>query len=109
MVVLVKDKISEADLEKAREDYGDFIKIVIDVSSGMMTIGGEWHADGEKLIVEKGGRQRDIWGGGIDLTTHKIDTLALINVKPEVNSSQEILDPKVRELFISLVKVKFDV
>jgi hypothetical protein len=107
MVLLVGDKISQDDLEKAKQDYGDYVKVVLDVETEKMTIGGEWHADGEKILLEKGSKQGDIWGGGIDLFIGRVETLALINLRPEINPSQEILDGKIRERFVMLVSEKF--
>lgn len=107
--VLVKDKISFSDLQKAKEDYGDYVKVTADVESGLMTIGGQWHADGEKLLINNGSKQSNIWGGGINLINNQVETFALINLKPQQNNnSQEILEPKVREKFIEIVKIKFN-
>jgi hypothetical protein len=108
MVVIVGDKLSKDDLEKAKQDYGDYVKVVVDIETGRMTIGGEWHADGEKLLLEKGSKQGYVWGGGIDLYSGNIETIALINLRPESNRSQDILDSKVREKFIKLVEEKFE-
>ena len=107
-VVLIKGKVTPQDLMLASEDYGEYIKIVVDVVTGDAAIGGEWHADGEKILLEKGSRQKNIWGGGIDLKTRNIETVALINLRPRVgNNSQEILDKKIRKKFVSVVKKKF--
>ena len=74
-----------------------------------MVIGGEWHADGEKVLLEKGADSKNVWVGGIDLDTKNIDTVALINLRPkQSNFSQEILDKKVRARFVKIVKEKFN-
>ena len=107
-VVKIGEKVTEENLKKAREEYGDFIKIVADIVTGAMAIGGEWHADAEKTLLDSGSRQDDIWGGSIDLASNQIDTIALINIRPRLdNNSQEILDPKIREKFVVIVKKKF--
>lgn len=108
MVIYVVGDISKEDLVKAREDYGDYIKVVADVVTGKMTIGGEWHADGEKILLELGSRQKDLWGGGIDMKTGRVETIALINLRPESNTSQDILDSQVRNKFTGLVSDKFE-
>lgn len=73
-----------------------------------MTVGGEWHADGEKVLLENGADKDNIWGGGIDLGTKNIETIALINLRPNLgNNSQEILDKYTREKFINIVKERF--
>jgi hypothetical protein len=107
-VVLLKGIVNPADLKKASEDYGDYIKVVVDVESGLVAIGGEWHADAEKVLIGEGSRSKNIWGGGIDIKTKNIETVALINLKSEFdNNSQEILDPDLRNRFISIVKEIF--
>lgn len=106
-VVLVKNKVTPTDLAKATQDYGNYLKVVVDVDNGLMAIGGAWHADAEKLLLQKGSRQANLWGGGVLLDTCQIDTLALINLRPKDNPSQEILDPQIRARFIALVKHKF--
>jgi hypothetical protein len=107
-VVLLKGIVNPTDLKKASEDYGDYIKVVVDVESGLVAIGGEWHADAEKVLIGEGSRSKNIWGGGIDIKTKNIETVALINLKSEFdNNSQEILDPKIRNRFISIVKEIF--
>lgn len=108
-VVFVPKKITDEGLISAQEEYGRFVKIVIDVKNNLMTIGGEWHADGEKVLLEKGADKNSIWGGGIDLDTQNIETIALINIRPKLgNNSQEILDKDVREKFVSIVKERFN-
>ena len=108
-VVLIKDQVNGEDLKIAQEEYGDFIKINIDIETGLMTIGGEWHADGEKVLLENGSKQIDIWGGGINMIDKSIDFNSLINIRPgQDNNSQEILDKKVREKFAKVLKKKFN-
>jgi len=104
MVVLVKDKISEEEFQKARQDYGSYIKITTDLNSGIVALGGEYHADAEKLLLEKGSESTNIWGGGINLETKKFETNAIINLKPGVNESTEILNPETRKKFLKIAE-----
>jgi len=107
-VVFVREKVKPKDLKVASEEFESYIKVVVDVETGNTTIGGVWHADGEKVLLENGSRQKNIWGGGIDTNSGRVETVALINVRPnDGNDSQEILDAKVRDKFVSIVKEKF--
>ncbi len=109
MVILVGDKVTPEQIKLAAEDYfGEYIKIVVDIESGAMTIGGEWHADGEKVLLANGSHQANLWGGGLRLTNNQIDFNSLINTRPNFNNSQEILDQKIRETFERFVKIKFE-
>ena len=107
-VILVKDKLSFIDLQKAKEDYNDYIKVTVDVVVEAITVGGRWHADGEKLLMANGSKQSDIWGGGINLLTKQVETFALVNLKPNQNNdSQDILDAEIRKRFKKIVEEKF--
>jgi len=105
-VVLISEKVSKDDLIKAREEYGDYVKIVVDVETGALTIGGEWHADGEKLLLNQGSRQSNLWGGGVSLKTGEIDYTALINIRAKLNPSHVIMDEAIRGKFDKVVKEK---
>ena len=108
-VVKIKEGVTKEGLKRAREEYGDFIKVVVDINKRAMVIGGEWHADAEKMLLDSGSQQENIWGGSVDLSTRAIDVIALINIRPRHgNDSQEILDLKVKEKFIQIVKEKFN-
>ena len=104
MVILVGDKISDEQIKSAGEDYfGEYIKIVVDIETGAMTIGGEWHADGEKVLLENGSKQINLWGGGLDLKSKQINYSAMTNIKSQINKTHVIEDIKIRELFDKLV------
>lgn len=102
---LSKDTIGEI-----QKTYGDYIKITADIKQRRLFIGCQLHADGEAILLEKGSRQEDVWGGGIHLTQKKIDATAVMNVRPTLNNpSMEILDPARRENFLTLVTEFFQV
>ncbi len=74
-----------------------------------MAIGGEWHADAEKILLGEGSKQENLWGGGIDIETKNIDLVALINLRPNMGrNSQEIIDEKIRKQFLKIVEDKFN-
>ena len=105
MVAFIDGRKPTADeIVRAREEFGDYIKIVIDIKTKKYTIGGRLHADGEKILLNHGSLQKNLWGGGYDLLTNEIDANALINTRPE-NQIQEILDPKIRERFLHLAAI----
>ena len=109
MVILLTEKVTPEQIRLAAEDYfGEYIKIVVDIETGQMTIGGEWHADGERKLLSAGCHQANLWGGGLRLANKQIDFNSLINTRPDFNKSQEILDPKIREKFEKFVKIKFE-
>jgi len=60
---IVRDPIRLKRLAELAEDlFGDMVKAVVDVGTGIMVVGGELHADEEALLISDGSRQRDLWG-----------------------------------------------
>jgi len=57
---IVKDKITIAELAKmAEEKFGDLVKAVVDVDKEIMALDGDLHADEERLLLEKGSKQKN--------------------------------------------------
>ena len=44
------------------EAQGNYIKLAVDVVQGIVVGGGEYHADCEEVLIERGSRQEDVWG-----------------------------------------------
>ena len=103
-VVIIKDKLTSEDVKKAREEYEFYIKITADIEKEIIALGGEYHADAEKVLIEKYNcLSRNIWGGGYNITTKKIETNAILNLRPGINDSMEIIDPEARKKYIELI------
>lgn len=107
-IVVVADVISEAELELAKEEYGEYVKVVVDVERGILTAGGEWHADGEKVLLEQGSEQKNLWGGGLDLVEGQVDYVSLINTRPNLNNSQEVADQETRRKMLEIITKVFE-
>jgi hypothetical protein len=102
MAIIIIDKIvTPQQIKKAQEDYESYIKLTIDIEGEIIALGGEFHADAEKILLESGSQQKNIWGGGLNLETNLLETNAIINYR---GGSAEILDPKVREKFLNIAK-----
>lgn len=104
IIVYEGEEITKEDLEKAREDYETYIKITIDIERKVIALGGEYHADAEKLLLENGSKQSDIWGGGVNLESRNFETNAIVNLRSGRNNSTDILDGETREKFLELAK-----
>lgn len=95
---IIRKKISQNDLKKHLNVFGDMIKVVVDIEKEIMTIGGSLHADGEKILLENGSEQKDLWGANVfpAASKDKIIYEALINVRPsQSNRAMEIQDKSV--------------
>lgn len=100
--------ISKKQLESFIKNYGDYVKVTVDLGNGWLVAGCELHADGEKILLQKGSQQDNIWGGGINLQTKEIDTSAVLNLRPELNNfTLEVIDPQRREKLMKIVKKIF--
>ena len=106
-LIVVDNILTKEDIKSSREDYSEYIKITADLKNKIVIIGGEYHADAEKLMIEKFDSKRsDIWGGGFNISTGAFEVNAMLNLKPLVNDSLEILDSDARNSFLEVVKSK---
>lgn len=104
MIIVLEKPATVEEIKKARKDYQNYLKITLDVEKKIVAIGGEYHADAETKLLKLGCQQVDIWGGGLDLVSKKFETNAIINLRAGQNPSTEILDPRIREKFLAIVK-----
>jgi hypothetical protein len=91
----------------AVQQFGDFVKAVVDLQRGLMAIGGELHADEEALLLQEGSRQADVWG--INLYPDRplaefVEFDSMINVRPSRgNRSRGVEDAAVRQQIQAIV------
>ena len=97
MILIVRAKIDSETRKKVAEDLKGYIKVVVDIRRKILAAGGEKHVDGERLLLEDGSLQEDLWGAGLDLETGEMDFDSLINLRPMQNRSREILDEEIRK------------
>ena len=92
----------------AAEEFGDFVKAVVDVARGVMAIGGELHADEEALLLQEGARQADLWGVNLYPDRASDDLVefdSMINVRPsQGNRSRGVEDPTVQRQIQDIVR-----
>ncbi len=87
------------------KEFGDMVKVVVDVKRGIVALGGDLHSDAEKLMIEKGCVRENLWGANVypfNEPDDRIEYVALINIRPRQNNpSMEIKSHEIRN------KVKF--
>ncbi len=98
---IVSTQISRSDLAMWAEDqFGDWIKGVVDVSRGILAVGGDLHADDEALLLADGSRQQDLWGINLypeDEGPDWIEFDSMINIRPrDGNRSRGVDDRETR-------------
>lgn len=108
-MIITKDKpFSREEIGKLKEQFDVYIKTVIDIKRKVCSAGANRHFESEKILLENGSKQQDLWGGGIDIETKIVDYNSFINIRPtDKNTSNEILDPYTRKQFEDLTKYFF--
>jgi hypothetical protein len=100
--------LSRADLLRDYcRHYDDMTKAVADLESGVMAIEAEMHSDLERLFLEAGSRQENLWGFNIYPGKQGEDFIqytSLINIRPRAgNTSMLIENPAIRAEILSVV------
>lgn len=107
--IIIREKISQEELVRiVRENFGDMAKVDVDIERGILTIGGEWHSEGDALLVGDGSLHENIWGMNFypwREPKDRIEYISLINIKPQFgNCSMEVEDKQVREQMKAVVE-----
>ncbi len=111
-IKIIKDSISKEELKKIAENqFGDFVKAVVDVEKEIIAVGGELHADEEAILLEQGSQQENLWGINLHLNKSDdefIEFDSMINVRPSQNNRSrgvESLDlqRKIRDIVDRLI------
>jgi len=94
--------------EIAGQQFGDLVKAVVDIATGIMVIGGELHADEEAFLLDIGSEQRNLWG--INLypdqfgTDDFIEFDSMINLRPsQGNRTRSVDDAAARQAIVEIV------
>ena len=107
-VQLVRSRIDHVTLTNlAKENYGEMIKGVVDVTREIVALGGELHADAQAALLQDGSLSEDIWGFNIYVEKprqQRVDYTSFINVRPSAgNRSMEIQDHVLRKRIRTIV------
>jgi hypothetical protein len=87
--------------ENREVDFTELMKVVVDVEKRILAIDAEMHADLEKILLENGSEQNNLWGANV-YPGKDIDDLieytSFINIRPNQNNrSMEILNEQVKD------------
>jgi len=108
-IEIIRQPVPRAILdEKAKGLFGDMIKVVVDVRRRIMAIGGELHADEERVLLEDGSAQPDLWDINLYNEIPHPDWLefdSMINLRPnQGNRSRGVEDPSLQERIPAIVQ-----
>lgn len=108
MIITKNKPYTKEEIEKLRERFDTYIKTVIDINKKICSAGCDRHFESEKILLDQGSKQTEIWGGGIDIESKIVDYNSFINIRPtDSNTSNEILNPQLRTAFENLTKYFF--
>lgn len=111
-IVVLDHRVDPATLRRLVEAvFFDMVKVVVDVRLGIAALGGDLHADAERILLDQGSRQVDLWGANYYPGRGRencIEYSALINIRPAhgnsgMNIQDEGIRARVRELMFRLV------
>lgn len=105
---IVKDGISKSELIRMAENqFGDYLKVVVDVDRMVSAFGGDLHSDEEALLIDGGSRQEHLWGINLYLGKPRdewIEFDSMINVRPSHgNRSRGIEKGEIREHISAII------
>lgn len=87
--------------------FGDMVKAVADVANNKLAIDAELHSDLERLLLENGSNQEDLWGLNLYPEMKGEDFIefdSLINIRPRLNNrSRYVESAEVRERITEIV------
>jgi len=105
---ILQQAISISELkELAQNTFGDMIKCVADVKRGLLAVDADLHADLERLLLEDGSAQEDLWGFNLWVEEEGEDFIefdSLINIRSwQGNPSRGVDNPEVQKVIKSIV------
>ncbi len=110
MKVLDKgNKILIGELKLMSENmFGDLVKAVVDIEKEIMVVDAELHADQEKVLLENGSLQENLWGINLypdDFQDEDfIEFDSMINLRPSWgNLSRGVDDENIQKKIIEIV------
>lgn len=105
---IVDKNISIEELKKMAEKmFGNLIKAVVDIEKEIMAVDAELHADEERLLLENGSEQKNLWGINIYPEVNDenwIEFDSMINLRPaQGNRSRGVENVEIREKIIAVI------
>lgn len=108
MIITKEEPYTIEEIEKLKEQFDVYIKTVIDIKRKICSAGSDRHFESEEILLKKGSKQEDLWGGGIDLETKTIDFNSFINIRPtHNNTSNEIQNETIRKEYEEITRFFF--
>lgn len=84
--------------------YDELVKGVVDIETGELALGGEYHIDAEKILIDNGSNSDNTWGFNIYFDEKSIIFTSMINIKPRKGNKTNLLqDPEIIKLVSAII------
>ncbi|MDO5475027.1 MAG: DUF5674 family protein [Candidatus Saccharibacteria bacterium] len=85
---------------------GEMVKGVVDIKRELVAVDAELHADLERLLLENGSEQENLWGVNFwNSDEDFVEFDSMINIRPSQNNrSRYVENAETREKIIAVVK-----
>ena len=85
---------------------GEMVKGVVDIKRELVAVDAELHADLERLLLENGSEQENLWGVNFwNSDEDFVEFDSMINIRPSQNNrSRYVENEKIREKIIEIVE-----
>jgi hypothetical protein len=108
MIRIITSKISLSELkEMAVIWHGELVKAVVDIKKRIMAVNGDMHSDEEKVLLQDGSKQENLWGINIHPNAEsekRIEFDSMINLRPsQKNMSRGVEDEHIRNKILEIV------
>jgi len=105
---IISQSISQEELLKMSERiFGGLVKAVVDIEKKIMVVDAAMHADEERLLLEQGSKQDNLWGITLYPEMEGDDFIefdSMINVRPRLNNfSRGIENKELQNKIIAIV------
>lgn len=106
---IVTDVVTAGELkEMAAKIFGDMVKAVVDIEKDIVALDAELHSDLEALLLEKGSKQKDLWGINIYPEVkgkERVEFDSMINMRPsQGNKSRGVDNADIRSRILKIVE-----
>ena len=89
--------------------FGGLVKAVVDIERKIMVVDAAMHADEERLLLEQGSKQDNLWGINLYPEIEGEDSIefdSMINVRPRLNNfSRGIENKELQKKIIGIVHI----
>ncbi len=102
---LIRTPATPEQINDMLQAFDEFIKLAVDIEQEILAGGGSMHADCEKVLLQAGSAQQNIWGADWIPAKQQVDFDSLINIRPQQNNpAMTILNESIRTRVESIAR-----